>query len=242
VTDKEIVLGSTQALSGPAAPYAAIGKAMNAYFEYVNENGGVHGRSIRVEIEDDGYNPSKTASQTRKLVLDQKVFAMAASLGTPTVSSVSDFLTQNKVPNLFPTSGSRLWNQPAKHPAAFGFSPDYTVESKILGTYIAKKFPDKKVCFFGQADDFGGDGLAGLEKVVDVATKQEYSPTNTDVAPQIGALKSAGCEVTVSFTTAGFSALTLGTAARQSFKTQWVGLLHERVTGWVTQPEWLAWS
>ncbi|MFC5729365.1 ABC transporter substrate-binding protein [Nocardioides vastitatis] len=222
VTEDTILLGSTQALSGPAAPYAAIGKAMTAYFDYLNEHGGVHGRSIELKIADDAYNPSNTASQTRKLVLQDNVFAMAASLGTPTVSAVSDFLTQNKVPNLFPTSGSRVWNQPDKHPAAFGFSPNYTIEGKVLGTYISEKFPDKTVCFFGQADDFGADGLAGLEKVVKVAQKQEYSPANTDIAPQIGALKSAGCQVTVSFTTAGFSALTLGTAARQDFKTQWV--------------------
>lgn len=221
VTDDQILLGSTQALTGPAAPYAAIGKAMTAYFDHLNENGGVHGRRIELRIEDDGYNPSHTASQTRKLVLEDKVFAMVASLGTPTVSAVSAFLTQNGVPNLFPTSGSRVWNQPDVNPSAFGFSPNYTIEGKILGSYIAREFTGEKVCFFGQADDFGADGLAGLEKQVEVSERQEYSPTNTDVAPQIAALKSAGCEVTVAFTTAGFTALTLGTAARQDFRTQW---------------------
>jgi len=222
VTDDEIVLGSTQALTGPAAPYAAIGEAIDAYFQYVNDKGGVHGRSIRYLVEDDGYNPSHTATKTRKLVLEDKVFAMVGSLGTPTQTAVLDFLTQNKVPNLFPSSGSRSWNQPEKHPATFGFSADYTVEGKILGHYISENFPGEKVCFFGQADDVGTDGLAGIEKELEVAESQEYVPTNTNVAPQIGALKSANCEVVVAFTTAGFTALTLGTAARQDFKPQWV--------------------
>jgi ABC-type branched-subunit amino acid transport system substrate-binding protein len=224
VTDDSITLGTTQPLTGPAAPgYSKISAAMSAYFDYVNDQGGVNGRSIKLLVEDDGYNPTNTATKTRELVLQKKVFAMVGALGTPTHTAVLDFLKQNKVPDLFVSSGSRSWNQPDKYPTTFGWQPDYTVEGKVLGDYIKKNFAGKKVCSFGQGDDFGTDGVKGVEQTLGaVASKQTYTPTNTNVAPQIGALKQAGCQVVTAFTVPGFTALALGTAAKLKFAPQWV--------------------
>jgi ABC-type branched-subunit amino acid transport system substrate-binding protein len=129
------------------------------------------------------------------------------------------------VPQLFVASGSRSWNQPAKYPYTFGWQVDYTVEGKILGDYIKKNFPGKKVCSFGQNDDFGTDGVQGVELTLgagSLATKQTYTPTNTNVGPQIGALQAAKCDVVVSFTVPGFTALALGTAAQLKYQAQWV--------------------
>jgi ABC-type branched-subunit amino acid transport system substrate-binding protein len=226
VTKTTITLGTTQPLTGPAAPgYSKISAAMTAYFDYVNANGGVNGRNIKLIVEDDGYNPTNTATKTRQLVLQDKVFAMVGALGTPTHTAVLDFLKQNKVPDLFVSSGSLSWNQPDKYPTTFGWQPDYTVEGKILGDYVKKNFAGKKVCSFGQGDDFGADGVKGVELSLgagSLASKQTYTPTNTNVAPQIGALKQAGCQVVTSFTVPGFTALALGTAAKLKFAPQWV--------------------
>jgi branched-chain amino acid transport system substrate-binding protein len=226
VTKNSILLGTTQPLTGPAAPgYSKISAAMTAYFKFANANGGVNGRKITLNVLDDGYDPTKTATQTRQLVLQDKVFAMVGALGTPTHTAVLDFLKQNKVPDLFVSSGSRSWNQPTKYPTTFGWQPDYTVEGKVLGDYIKKNFAGKKVCSFGQGDDFGTDGAQGVELSLgsgSLASKQTYTPTNTNVAPQIGALKSAGCQVVTAFTVPGFTALALGTAAQLKFGPQWV--------------------
>jgi ABC-type branched-subunit amino acid transport system substrate-binding protein len=226
VTDSEITLGTTQPLTGPAAPgYSKISAAMKAYFDYVNDKGGVNGRKIKLIVEDDGYNPTKTATLTRQLVLRDKVFAMVGALGTPTHTGVLDFLKQNKVPDLFVSSGSRSWNQPEKYPTTFGWQPDYTVEGKIMGVHIKENFAGKTVCSFGQGDDFGTDGAEGVELTLgkgSLKTKQTYTPTNTNVAPQIGELKAAGCEVVTAFTVPGFTALALGTAAKLKFAPQWV--------------------
>lgn len=226
VTDSTIKLGTTQPLTGPAAPgYSKISAAMTAYFDFVNAAGGINGRKIKLIVDDDGYNPTNTATKTRELVLKDQVFAMVGALGTPTHTAVLDFLKQNKVPDLFVSSGSRSWNQPDKYPTTFGWQPDYTVEGKILGNYIKKTFPGKKVCSFGQGDDFGTDGAEGVELTLgkgSLATKQTYTPTNTNVAPQVGALKSAGCQVVVSFTVPGFTALELGTAAKLKYAPKWV--------------------
>ncbi len=226
VTKDSILIGTTQPLTGPAAPgYSKISAAMTAYFKYANQQGGVNGRKVTLKVLDDGYNPANTATTTRQLVLQDKVFALLGALGTPTHTAVLDFIKTNKVPDLFVASGSRSWNQPSKYPTTFGWQPDYTVEGKVLGDYVKKTFAGKKVCSFGQGDDFGRDGVAGVEQMLgagSLATKQTYTPTNTNVAPQVAALKSAGCQVVVSFTVPGFTALELGTAAKLSFHPQWV--------------------
>ena len=226
VTDTEILVGTHQPLTGPAAPgYSKIAKATEAYFNFVNAQGGVHGRQVKYKIMDDGYNPANTQQVVRQLVLQDRVFAILNGLGTPTHTGVLDFLKAQGVPDLFVASGSRNWNQPDKYPHTFGWQTDYTVESKIMATYIKNEHPGKKVCHFGQNDDFGADSLAGVEQILGanaLAAKETYVPTNTNVAPQVGALKAAGCEVVVLATVPGFTALTLGTAARLAYRPQWV--------------------
>ncbi|MGN6781996.1 MAG: ABC transporter substrate-binding protein [Marmoricola sp.] len=226
VTASSILLGTTQPLTGPAAPgYSKISAAMKAYFDFANANGGVNGRKITLKIEDDGYNPSTTVTKTNDLVLKDKVFALVGALGTPIHTAVLDFIKQNKVPDLFVSSGSRSWNQPQTYPTTFGWQPDYTVEGKVLGDYIKKNFAGKTVCSFGQGDDFGKDGAQGVELTLgkgSLKSTQTYTPTNQNVAPQVGALKAAGCDVVTLFTVPGFTALTLGTAAQLKYAPQWV--------------------
>jgi branched-chain amino acid transport system substrate-binding protein len=226
VTDKEVVVGTHQPLTGPAAAgYSKISAATKAYFDYVNANGGVFGRKITYKVMDDGYNPANTQQVVRQLVLQDKVFAILGGLGTPTHTGVLDFLNTNKVPDLFVASGSRSWNQPDKYPNTFGFNPDYTIEGKIIANYVKANFAGKKVCVFGQHDDFGADGLKGVQAVLGaggIASSQTYDVTNTNVAPAIGAFKGAGCQVTISFSVPAFTALAMGTAAQIGFRTQWM--------------------
>lgn len=211
-------------LTGPAAAgYSKIAPATKAYFDYVNANGGVHGRKITYKIMDDTYNPATTQQVVRQLVLQDKVFAILNGLGTPTHTGVLDFLKTNRVPDLFVASGSRSWDQPDKYPSTFGFNPDYTVEGKILATHVKTTWAGKKTCFLGQDDDFGRDSLLGIEKILGpVAAKQTYVTSNPNVGPQMGALKAAGCEVVMLATVPGFTALSIGTAAKIGFRPQFV--------------------
>ncbi|WTY54140.1 ABC transporter substrate-binding protein [Micromonospora sp. NBC_01412] len=226
VTDTEIVVGTHMPLTGPAsAGYSKIAPATKAYFDYVNANGGVHGRKITYKVMDDGYNPANTQQVVRQLVLQDKIFAILNGLGTPTHAGVVDFLKSNRVPDLFVASGSRSWDQPDRYPGTFGFNPDYTVEGKILAQHVKTELPGRKVCFLGQDDDFGRDSLVGVEKVLGaggVAARQTYVTSNPNVAPQIGAFKAAGCQVVILATVPGFTALAVGTAARLRFKPQWL--------------------
>ncbi len=226
VTDDTIKLGTTQPLTGPAAPgYSKIAKAMEAYFEHVNAEGGIHGREIELIVEDDGYNPTITAEKTRKLVLQDEVFALVGALGTPTHTAVLDFIRQNKVPDLMVSSGSLSWNQPDKYPYTFGWQTDYTREGKVLATYAEENLSGKTYCSFGQGDDLGADGVAGVKTILGddaLAAEESYSVSNTNVAPQIGELQAAGCDVVFGFMIPAFTALALGTAAQLGYEAQWV--------------------
>src|SRR6516162_2673660 len=191
VTATTITIGSHQPLTGPVAdPYGQIAPASTAYFNYVNAHGGVYGRKIVYKYLDDAYNPTSTASVVRELVLQDSVYAVFNGLGTPTHLAAISFLNAQKVPDVFVASGCACWNQPTTYPDTFGYQLDYVREGKILGQYVAQHFKGKKVAYFYQNDDFGQDGVKGLNYEIPasmVVGKQSYVPTNVNIGPQVAA-------------------------------------------------------
>jgi ABC-type branched-subunit amino acid transport system substrate-binding protein len=211
ITATTITIGSHQPLTGPAAPgYSEIAPASNAYFDYVNAHGGVYGRKIVYKYLDDGYNPTNTASVVRQLVLQDNSYAIFNGLGTPTHLAVLSFLNAQKVPDVFVASGCDCWDAPTTAPQTFGWQLDYIREGKILGQYVAKHFAGKKVAYFYQDDEFGQDGVKGLDMEIPksaVVARQSYVATNVNVAPQVAALRASGAQVVVSFSIPAFTAL-----------------------------------
>jgi ABC-type branched-subunit amino acid transport system substrate-binding protein len=234
ITASQVTIGSTQPLTGPAAPgYSEIAPAANAYFKYVNAHGGVNGRTINYTYLDDQYNPTSTATQTRKLVLQDNVFAIFQALGTPTHLSVVSYLNSSKVPDLFVASGCNCWNNTSQYPETFGWQPNYTIEGKILGQYIAQNFGSKKIGFFlqGPNDEFGADGFAGVMdslqgKGLNVdSTPAYYTPTAAGamaVGAAIAGLQAQGVQVIVSFSVPLFTAVAEASAAGLKYKAQFV--------------------
>ena len=221
VTATTVTIGATDPLTGPAAPgYSEISPAAQAYFNYANANGGVYGRKVTLKYLDDAYNPAQTLTLTKQLVLQDKVFAMVGALGTPTHTKVVDFLNSERVPDLFVASGCSCWDQPSKHPYTFGWQPDYIVEGKILGQYISKTYPGKKVAYFYQDDDLGKDGVTGLDKYISqslVVSRQSYEPGNTDVTAQVSAIARAKPDVVALFTIPQYTALFKLTSLKLGF-------------------------
>jgi ABC-type branched-subunit amino acid transport system substrate-binding protein len=211
ITPTQITIGSHQPLTGVAAPgYSEIAPASNAYFQYVNAHGGVNGRKIVYKYLDDKYDPTNTVSVVKQLVLQDNVYAIFDGLGTPTHLAVAPYLNSSKVPDVFVASGCECWNAPSTLPETFGWQLDYVREGKILGTYIKKHFAGQKIGYFYQDDEFGKDGVKGLDAVIpkaDVVSRQSYDPTNINVGPQVAALKASGAKVVVSFTVPAFTAL-----------------------------------
>ena len=225
VTKTSVTIGSHQPLTGPAAPgYSEIAPASKAFFQYLNAQGGVNGRKINYIYKDDGYNPTKTVTVVKQLVLQNKVFAIFDGLGTPTHTKVVGFLNAEKVPDLFVASGCPCWDDGSKQPYTFGWQTQYTIEGKLLGNYIKQKFPGKKVGVLYQDDDFGQGGLAGLKLEIasQIVSAQPYQPTNTKLGPQITAIKSKGAEVLVDFTIPAFTAIGQLTSFTLGYKPQLV--------------------
>jgi ABC-type branched-subunit amino acid transport system substrate-binding protein len=226
ITATTITIGSHQPLTGVAAPgYDEIAPASNAYFQYVNAHGGIYGRKIIYKYLNDQYDPTITSTVVHQLVLQDNVYAIFNGLGTPTHLAVVKYLNDSKVPDVFVASGCECWNDPSTYPDTFGWQLDYIREGKILGNYIEKHFAGKKIGYFYQDDEFGGDGVKGLNYEIpksQVVAAESYNPAVTNVEPQVTALKAAGAQVVVSFSVPAFTALLRLISLKLSFAPQLV--------------------
>src|SRR3954452_19090744 len=230
VTAKTIKLGATFPLSGAAASYAPIPKGMQIYFSYVNarrgadKKRGVGGRQVIWKYVDDAYNPANTVQQTRSLVESDKVFALVGGLGTEPQQSVVDYLNQNKVPQLFVSTGATEFDKNyTSKPWTIGWQPDYEAEGSVYGKYIAKNFPNAKIGIIFQNDSFGQDYITGLKeglgsKQSNIVAQQGFDVTATSVAAQLAALKAANPDVLCIFATPTPTIRTYATMRALAFK------------------------
>ena len=200
-SDTEIKIGNTMPYSGPASAYGAIGKSETAYFNMLNQQGGINGRKINYISRDDGYSPPKTVEQVRQLVEQDQVLFLFNTLGTPPNSAIRGYLNDNKVPQLLVATGADKWNDPKHFPWTIGWQPSYRIEARIYARYILKNLPNAKIAVLYQNDDFGKDYLIGLQEGLGdkagkmiVATKT-YETTDPTVDSQIVALQGSGADV-----------------------------------------------
>ncbi|NPD05293.1 ABC transporter substrate-binding protein [Nocardioides sp. zg-1308] len=225
VTDDSVTIGGTFPLTGVAAPgYSEIPTGAQAYFDYVNEAGGVHGRTIDYIVKDDAYNPTNTSTVTNELVLQDEVFATVGSLGTPTQASVADYLNDEGVPQLMVSSGSLQWGDDVEaRPLTFGWQPDYESEGKIIGQWVAENMPDARVGLFLQDDDLGEDAEKGVRQFVDdqIVAVERYTSGNTDVAPQVTGLQAEKVDLVLAFNTPSYTALSQLVALKTGFTPTW---------------------
>ena len=213
VSKTSIKLGGTFPLSGPASIYAQIPKGMDAYFKYVNSRKGpdgkkgVFGRMIIWKYYDDAYNPSQTVQLTRKLVEQDKVFAIAGSLGTEHNLATRPYLNDRKVPALLISTGASQFGLEAKkYPWMIGWQPDYISEGRIYARWILDNAPRAKIAVFYQNDDYGKDYLQGLEEGLGskkslIVSRENYEATDTTYASQIARQKISGADTWVLLTT-----------------------------------------
>ena len=212
VTDKEIKLGHTNPYSGPASVYGVIGKGIAAYWNMVNDAGGINGRKVNFITYDDGYQPPKTVEMVRKLVEDDRVFAVFQLLGTPTNTAVHKYINQKKVPHLFVATGASKWGNPSEFPWTMGWQPDYHTEAGIYAKHIMANLPNAKVSMLYQNDDAGKDYLSGLiagfgkDKDKFLVKTVSHEVTDPTVDSQIIQLKDSGADVFFNQATPKFAA------------------------------------
>jgi branched-chain amino acid transport system substrate-binding protein len=211
VSSTSILIGGTSPLTGPAASYGSVARGAKAYFDSINAKGGVARRKIEYLIVDDAYNPAQTVQAVRRLVEQDKVFAVFNTLGTESNLAIRDYLNQVKVPQLFAASGATTWGRDtAQDPWTIGFQPSYAAEGFVYGRYIAKRGKKAKVGVLYQNDDYGKDLLANLRRGLGksgakIVAAEPYEVTASDVGSQIAKLKASGANVLCLFATPPFA-------------------------------------
>lgn len=210
--DTEIKIGNISPYSGPASSYAAIAKAQAAYFQMINDNGGVNGRKLNYVSYDDGYSPPKTVEQARKLVESDEVLFLLSPLGTPGNSAIHKYINAKKVPHLFLTSGANKWDDPKNFPWTMGFLNNYQAEADIYIQYVEKNHPNTKIGILYQNDDFGKDYLAGFRQSLGsdadkrIIASIPYEHTMPTVDPLIVSLRAANPDVVFLIATPKYAA------------------------------------
>lgn len=144
VHEQELVMGSHQPLSGIAQSFSDIAKSTEAYFRYINDQGGVHGRLLNYRYHDDGFQPNKTREVVRQLVLQEQVFLILNGLGTRPHQSVAPWLQSMKVPDFFIASSSSEWTEPPQK-TTFAFYPTPEIEARALAKFISDVHYDESI-------------------------------------------------------------------------------------------------
>jgi branched-chain amino acid transport system substrate-binding protein len=224
ITDKEIKLGGSYPFSGPASAYGTIGEGAKAYFEFVNAKGGVGGRKIDFKTIDDGYEPPRALQNAKRLIQQDKVFALFNTLGTPNNLAIWDYVNQQKVPHLFVATGASDWGKDIDaHPYTIGWQPNYVTEAKVYAEYLKQEKPNAKVAVLYQNDGFGKDLLGGFEGAIEgsgvkVVDKESYNVADPTVAAPVGRLARSGADTFLNITTPKFSAQAIATIAKSDWR------------------------
>lgn len=224
VTATSILIGGTVPLSGEAAAFGAVGPGAKAYFDYVNARGGVYGRKIVYRYYDDAYNPSQTVQLTRRLVEQDRVFAVFNAIGTANNLAIRDYLNARKVPHLFAGDGSQaLGGSSARYPWTVGFLPSYQGEGSVLGRDVARTAPRARIGVLYENTELGKDMSRGLSRALAgksarIVASEAYELTTSDVVSQIAALKGSGADTLMLFATPKFLIQAIVAAGKLAWK------------------------
>ncbi len=212
VTDKEIRIGQTMPYSGPASAYGVVGKTEAAYFRMINEQGGVNGRMINLISLDDAYSPPKTVEQVRRLVEQEQVAFLFNTLGTAPNLAIRDYCNQNKIPQLFVSTGASVFSDPEHFKYTVGYNPNYRTEARIYARHMLTTKPSAKVAILYQNDGFGKDYLSGFNDILgaghtDMLVKDaSYETSEPTIDSQVVTLVGSGADVLVIAATPKFAA------------------------------------
>ena len=231
VSSTSIKLGITLPMTGSAsAGYKELPAAMKAYFDYVNANGGVHGRKINLLVKNDGYLPKQSIQMTQDL-LKANTFAVIGALGTANNKAVASSVNLGRrgVPSLFVNTGFSGFANRKTYPTSNMILPSYIMEAKMIGKYVNETFPGKKACLLYQDDDFGDDALVGFDKAygnLDFAVKVAYPSLSQGVTgvpdSWVSKFVAGKCEVQVVFGVATATLFTVLAAAKAQYAPKWV--------------------
>jgi ABC-type branched-subunit amino acid transport system substrate-binding protein len=224
-SDTEIKLGQTVPHSGPGSLYGVLGRVGEAYFQMINDKGGLNGRKIKFLTMDDAYSAPKCVEATRRLVEQEEVLALFGSLGTAPQTAVHKYLNSKGVPQLLLNTGASKWNDPKNNKWTMAGLPLYPTEARILAKHVVAVKPDAKIGILYQNDDFGRDFLGPFKKVLadaggkaSVILEQTYDLTDPTIDSQLINLSKSGADVFYNISTGKASSQSIRKAAELGWK------------------------
>lgn len=202
VTDAELVIGSHQDLSGPIAGWGIqvkMGLEMRA--REINEAGGIHGRKIRLVIEDNAYDPKKAIMVTNKMINQDKVFAFIGNMGSPTALATKPIISGKKIPQMFPLTAASGFYEPYDRYSFAGFVPYYD-QARCLIKYFVEEKKYKKIGLLYQDDEMGAIMLKGVKDQLAIfnmtlTAAESYKRGATEFSSQITKLRKAEVQLVV---------------------------------------------
>ena len=221
VTDTEVVIGWTTPLSGPGALWGVLSQGGQAWADYINDQGGIHGRKIKVIIRDDGYNPARALANLQEM--RNEVFAVSCLLGAAVVQACRDFFAEAKIPCITAIANMRTFEDYPKDKLRYLFLgyPDYEDEGEYVTAYAVKELGMKKLAAFYQNDDYGKMGVVGMQKALSKLQGQAkavaevpYEVTERTLSTHALKLKESGAEMVYIRTTPTHGVLILKEMAR----------------------------
>jgi len=225
VTDTEILIGQWGPQTGPAAPWGAVARGTDLLVKIINEEGGIHGRKIKYFLRDDSYQPAKTKAIAKELVEQIGVFGIVGGVGVATGMTARDYLMENKVFWFAPVTGVYEWIRPFQK-YLFAVYPLYDDEAYNLTDYLYERLGYKKIAMFYQNDDYGKQGVMGVErylkdKNISLVEKVSAEVTDRDLSTHALKLKNSGAQAVIMWTMPTHAALLLAETAKIGFKPQW---------------------
>jgi branched-chain amino acid transport system substrate-binding protein len=202
VTADTIVFGQEAVFEGPAA---ALGTGMRAgiqaAFEEANKQGGVQGRKLKLVTIDDGYEPDKAIAATKKLIEEDKVFALIGPVGTPTAAATQPIATAANVPFIGAFTGATFLRD-SKLTNVINIRASYDAETEAWAQHLVEDLKIKKIAIFYQDDSFGRAGLAGFKKAMEkrgmeIAAEGTFERNTIAVKSALLAIKRAEPEAVV---------------------------------------------
>jgi len=208
VTDTEVVVGLTTPLSGPAAAWGNTAVAMESWIRYVNDQGGINGRKIKVELKDDGYNPGRAVANLKEM--KDSVFMNVGLLGSAVLNAAKDDVAEYKLLTINPYGNPAIWAKQPKDKLRYVFVnyPDYSDEGEFLVKQSVDRLGVKKVAVFYQNDDYGKGGLEGVNRGIkglgskgSLAGAVPYELTDRELGTHALKLKESAADAVIIYST-----------------------------------------
>ncbi len=228
VSKDEILVGTIQDLSGPVAAFGkAVRQGMLLRIDEINEQGGIHGRKLKLIAEDNGYDPKKAVLAAQKLVNQDKVFIVAGHIGTAQNMAAMPVQFEKNVVNYLPVTAAREMYEPFNR-LKYSFAVTYYDQMRTWLPKLAKEKNAKKVCAHYQDDEFGLEVVrgaeAGLKTInMELAERTTYKRGATDFSSQVAKLKGAGCDLVVLGTIIRETLGTIGESRKTGFSPTFLG-------------------